>query len=238
MEKLETTNYLVAYIDLLGTSALIKQDKDNDALNLIHSVYEELLHSTAFAMQHIINNLQVKIFSDNIILAVPADALTFDNANLFIAFNHFVTIVSVVQRYFLEKNILVRGGIACGSLYFDNIMVWGEALLSTYNLESKVADYPRIVVEKTLGEHLLHNGGFIEASFELRAKAYQLKKDFDGMYFIDYMNFPNDTDVMKLRLYSLTNTEEKIKKEKDEKILKKYYWHKNYLTSISSTNNT
>ncbi len=48
----------------------------------------------------------------------------------------------------LEEGGLVRGGVAKARLYHDDKLVFGEGLVRAYHLESQVARYPRIVVER------------------------------------------------------------------------------------------
>ena len=43
---------------------------------------------------------------------------------------------------------MLRGGVAIGQLYIDEVMVWGKALLTAYELEDKVANYPRVIIDE------------------------------------------------------------------------------------------
>src|ERR1700733_13004521 len=48
----------------------------------------------------------------------------------------------------LEQGYFVRGAICRGKLYHDERMVFGEALVKAYTLESEIARYPRVMVTK------------------------------------------------------------------------------------------
>lgn len=52
---------------------------------------------------------------------------------------------------------LLRGGISIGQLFIDDVMVWGEALLNAYYLEDKVANYPRIIIDKNIVSEIIQN---------------------------------------------------------------------------------
>lgn len=65
-----------------------------------------------------------------------------------------------------------------GDFYIDDTVVWGAALLRAYELESKIADYPRIVIDAPLLSELNTTAGLSE---------YVLH-DFDGIPFLNYMS--------------------------------------------------
>jgi hypothetical protein len=46
----------------------------------------------------------------------------------------------------LQEGYFVRGAIVRGRLYHDNAIIFGDALIRAYDLETTVAKYPRIVV--------------------------------------------------------------------------------------------
>lgn len=46
------------------------------------------------------------------------------------------------------KGILFRGAVVIGDLYNDKIIIFGPAMLEAYELESKKAIYPRIIIEE------------------------------------------------------------------------------------------
>lgn len=43
---------------------------------------------------------------------------------------------------------LVRGGITIGDFYIDDMFVWGAALVKAYELEEKIAVYPRVILDE------------------------------------------------------------------------------------------
>src|ERR1700756_3728702 len=74
---------------------------------------------------------------------------------------------------------LIRGGIALGGLYHSSDIVFGEALIDAYRLESKVAVYPRILISPTV----LRRPGFCYVDSRL------FREDQDGHCCFEYI-FP------------------------------------------------
>lgn len=65
----KTSRHCVAYLDILGGKNIICNDEKNEHLNTINMIFEDALReSKIFA-----NEVFVKIFSDNILLALPTD---------------------------------------------------------------------------------------------------------------------------------------------------------------------
>jgi hypothetical protein len=54
----------------------------------------------------------------------------------------------------LSQGFFVRGAIVKGMLYHDDKMVFGEALVRAYQLESRVVRYPRIMIARDVTQDL------------------------------------------------------------------------------------
>jgi hypothetical protein len=50
------------------------------------------------------------------------------------------------------EGYFIRGAIVKGNLFHDDKMVFGDALVSAYNLEQRVVRYPRIMVAQEVAE--------------------------------------------------------------------------------------
>jgi hypothetical protein len=55
----------------------------------------------------------------------------------------------------LRHGYFIRGGIAKGPLYHDDHIVFGDALVHAYRLESQIARYPRVIVPQEVGTSYL-----------------------------------------------------------------------------------
>lgn len=167
--------------------------------------------------------IKTKIFSDNIIMAIPLDSSDdTNNLNLLIAF------VSVSQNYAnVLYSWLVRGGIAVGNLFIDDIFVWGTGLLRAYELESQVAFYPRVVVDENVVT--LFPDSFVGFC-----------RDTDGKYFTNFLSYmeyhasdgsdnivPTIRDSFRTLLSDIKGPSGRY----HEKALQKLQWYKVYINT-------
>ena len=83
----------------------------------------------------------------------------------------------------------LRGGIDIGEFYIDETFVWGEVLLSAYEIESKLARYPRILLSPNVVSIVKTVNDF--SSFLLWYKKL-FTVDLDGRYYVDYFDFEGD----------------------------------------------
>lgn len=224
--QLKTELHIIVYIDLLGVKEIICSDKDNSMLNQIHTCIKECLKLPSIMSLVNIQGCKIKVFSDNIVIAIPSNFYRADDHHPYVALNRMQAAVIFIQRFFLENNLLVRGGVTFGELYIDDVFVWGPALINAYHLENSIALYPRVVIDESIikiANSVIDNGKM--NILEL----YNLKLDFDGIYFFDYLNYPKDQGVKNIITKSLLDIEEKITKETNKRTLQKMHWHKNYL---------
>jgi hypothetical protein len=61
---------------------------------------------------------------------------------------HLIYCLDQLTIRLLAAGFFVRGAIVKGRLFHDDKMVFGEALVRAYRLETKVARYPRIMIER------------------------------------------------------------------------------------------
>ncbi len=181
--KYKTTLATVAFIDVLGSSEAIKNNA-NESLNAIHIAYDETMIEFKKFHSEYMNEPKVDIFSDNIILSNEIIEGKEENAFFSIAF-----FSALLQMNMWVNNLLVRGGISCGNFFSDERMIWGNALVRAYNLESQIAIYPRIIVEQEIAE--------IMKPMTKSEKGKLLCEDFDGIYFVD----PFGTNQKETGLY-------------------------------------
>lgn len=214
----KTEQYIVAFIDVLGVTKRILSSDQNDSLNLMHNLYTFFTETTKQIAFHENKELQFKIFSDNIIIAKKLSDNTLQRIKdikcLLNAASHFQ--IDAVGE---SVGYLVRGGITIGDLFIDNTMVYGKALVDAYGLESKVAVFPRIAIDKKTA---------LEISGYCELRDYVMK-DFDDVYFLNYLSIWQYCGDILQRGF------QKIKKEAsnkiDERILQKLNWHKNYVNT-------
>ena len=192
-------NRIVAFIDILGFKELLdktvdKEDNDveeyinaiNDAYKIIRNVWEldaDVAKPDTLSKQIEKENRKKKkivtIFSDTIVVSFLQSAPS----------EIFFTLIEIkwVIMNLVNKGILCRGALAYGKLIHSDKMIFGPALVEAYISESKAALYPRVIVSHELiqlaGNYSANNHTPEE---EIEYVKDLLKKDTDGMYYIDY----------------------------------------------------
>lgn len=214
----KTDTYMVAYIDLLGVTNKIKAADQQLAMNILHNLYTFSINATHKIQIEENRDIQFKIFSDNIIIAKKISSeieqRKRDIRSLFMCAGHF-------QELAASDSVswLMRGGISIGQLFIDDVMVWGEALLKSYYLEDKVANYPRIIIDKNVVAEIIQDNKLSE----------YIRKDFDNLYFLNFLNDCHFCGEMLMNGFK--NMQKEIGKNIDEKTYQKFCWHMNFVNS-------
>jgi hypothetical protein len=171
---------VVAFIDILGFGAIVQKLGEDSSLHAqIHYALSHIKLLKGYSLQAATaqSKLQVSVFSDSIVISGEADNV------------HGVIWSAIhLQCNLLVSGILVRGGIACGRTVHADDILYGEGMLDAYNLESKAAIYPRIV----LAPKLINK---IKSEY----RDVFLAKDNDGLWFLDPFSMgllPGDADAL------------------------------------------
>ena len=213
----KTEQYIVAYLDILGVTTRIKSlEQEMLSMNKLHNLYTHSIDLTRQIAIEGNKDIKFKIFSDNIIIAkkITPETIKDDIYCLLACVGHFQeTAASDCVGW------LLRGGITIEELFIDDVMVWGKALLRSYELEDKIAIYPRVIIDKK-----------VVALISEEDKSYGfIRYDFDGFAFLNFLH--NCYYVGKM----LMNGFELMKKEAgdnpSDRILQKLMWHKNFVNS-------
>lgn len=113
----------------------------------------------------------------------------------------------------------MRGGISIGQLFIDDVMVWGDALLTSYYLEDKVANYPRIIIDKSVVDEIIQDNKLSE----------YMRKDFDNLYFLNFLNDCHFCGEMLMNGFQIMQRE--ARNNIDDKTYQKFSWHMNFVNS-------
>lgn len=220
-DALKTSKYVVAFIDVLGAKGMIKKDVDG-SLNIVHRAYQR---SIDFFEQHFTKTpFAVHIFSDNIIIGCRVP----NNELLLRCFRAVNIMAAMVQGNFLFNGLLVRGGIAYGDFYKDDIMVWGSALVKAYELESTMAFYPRVIIDPDLVGDL----NLLLEEDKIKESKLWLRADNDGLLYVDYLQEKYIKDYNMVLLSELSAYDRRtIECEVEPKIMQKNIWQLNYVKS-------
>ncbi|MBF4695098.1 hypothetical protein [Fusibacter ferrireducens] len=207
---MEYSERIIVFLDILGFSKIIEESVNNEdvrsnLLKALNEMYEYDLKSKA------IRGRQITTFSDSIVISYSL----LDNV-----LTHVFYEIRNIILLLLEHKLICRGGISKGLLYHDDKVVFGPALNEAYSLESKVANYPRVIISDDDFNILNKKSDSILEYF---------KRDNDGYRYINLFDFVfNDKgELGYISKYIIDVYTELIKKNiqnENESIRQKYVW--------------
>lgn len=205
----KTSNHIIAYLDILGTKDMICNDDNFDFLNHLNMFMEDAIEESGGGIFPKKEKIFVKIFSDNILLAIELKENDEQRENkIAILFNTVANIYNEILRY----GYLMRGAIVEGEFFHNEIIVYGKGLVEAVRLE-KEAKYPRIIVKTKVNE---------------ANNWHYLMKDSNGEAFLNIFYLCDNMDDVTFKL----NLLELLKKHKNNKEIKeKIMWMINYFNS-------
>ena len=210
---MEYKNKIVCFIDILGFREMVEENI-SDPLN-IYSILSKI--STEITDWHgapISSNLDLVItqFSDSIVFSfVPS-------MHYFMQFSFF----KGLSIKMVMDGVVLRGGITYGKIFHNSDFVFGPAMNKAYELEHKVAVFPRIVIDQSALDLKNEDGKTVtDFSGQVLFKTKAL-----GYSFIDYINnvFAYTDEIeyyRKLRVIIIKGLETKCSRVKE-----KYEWMK------------
>jgi len=243
-------NRIVAFVDMLGTSDRVLADSTGKFTNAVHKVVSAMSgkHSTIWLMvPHVGTGKAIPIqfdrpferadrmttLSDGIVMSFPAieRANELAKGSKSLPILRCLEAVFWLQRGFLSVGLRTRGGICRGRLVHTNNFVYGEGMVRAYRLESRVAVFPRTVIDQDVVDTLLSEAIPKIILFENRI-AHMVRVDQDGRYFVDYLGYDPIQGGASLsdRMRDIyEQTVEDLKSASDPKILEKLQWLKRYI---------
>ena len=143
----KTSQYCVAYLDMLGAKNIIYNDDKNKHLNIINMIYGDARDEGKMFSSESEPSIFVKIFSDNILLAVNTN-----DGNRKQNIERIIGRVNNIIHEVADYGYLMRGAITEGDFFHNDIIVYGKALIEAVKMEEKDAIYPRVIVKKEIAE--------------------------------------------------------------------------------------
>lgn len=210
---MKSEDRIIAFIDILGFKELIEcAEKTNDYTKLSNLIKES---TESFKTLNTSNDFQFTQFSDSFVLSCRS--FNMNDSMLFMIY------LQDLINLFLSENILLRGGLTVGKLVHTENVLMGPAMNRAYELESKFATYPRVIIEKDLFDYW--ETRLYEYNVE---NMFEVSEDDDGFYFIDYINksnLPSKLDILLNKSYELLNSNNPNLIEKGVWLIKKLENH-------------
>jgi hypothetical protein len=177
---------IICFIDILGFREHVRQSTEPTSPGggmcpqALLTALEEMRNSFNGYQDELPAGITRTQFSDSIVVSFPIDQKS----------GVFYTLSDVLhlQMILATNGFLCRGSVVRGMVIHTAEVLVGPGLIHAHDLESKVAIYPRIIVESPVVEagtaaHAAHHS----AAHEEQYIKEMLKRDFDGQHYIDYI---------------------------------------------------
>jgi hypothetical protein len=183
-------------------------------------------------------------FSDAIMLQCPlaSDGGNFPIRGIYDALQKCASMMLVS----LAAGHPIRGGLDVGTGLLDGGELFGAATVKAYLLESKCAEYPRLVVGDTLVKRLLQSqesdaGGLrgqVERQVAARLLSVLKRDDYDQRWIVDYAgpafrkamaSVPGLGGVLNSALAFAVKSRDEFERRGDQKLLRRYQALVSYL---------
>ena len=190
---------VVAFVDILGFREIFarrargEDDEVNEKFYLeLKNVFEGVFWPEQVRRDFLesqfeddgVEPVEATYFSDNIVISISRAA---SGAEM-----RIIRRCRNVYLGLLENGFPARGGVAYGVTHHKESMVFGEGIMRAYDLESKLANYPRIIVERAIRRELMkHRHGSSEP--------FPLLEGWSGLPYIDMFGGLGGDDIERLR---------------------------------------
>jgi hypothetical protein len=180
------TKSIVSYFDILGFRKIVRDSHDPE------QVARKLRALARFSSP---DNIMVETFgntftnfSDLILRTVPIrhdPKVKGDEGLLYWE----LLDLAYIQTDLIGQKVLIRGSVTVGDIFVEDRTIFGPALIRAYELEAQVAIAPRVIIDPVvfglLDIYPALRGH--EPEQEMQYLCRVLKKDTDGVWFIDYL---------------------------------------------------
>ena len=177
----------VLFVDLLGVSAMNRSRSVArhlvDLERAVTGTYRDFLSQDS--------PWPAAFFSDTLVLAAPVEEHGGEEA----AIGGLVLQAAWLQLELVSAGFFVRGGLSLGRMHLRDGLVFGPALVEAYELESRRAVHPRVILSVGVDKSQRADLGFHDEPSR-SPQAALLLCDGDGHTFINYLGLlfvgPND----------------------------------------------
>jgi hypothetical protein len=133
---------VVAFYDFLGwRSKIAEAGTDPEKIGRLRRMILRHTRSLGGQQQYAAPEVRFSSFSDNVVVSQPVSPSTV---------SHLLGTLGAFQLVSAADGFFVRGGVTVGWIHHDNTSVFGPALNRAYELESTVANFPRIVADQNV----------------------------------------------------------------------------------------
>ncbi len=211
--EIEYRTALVSFFDILGFREIVRDEPPKKIASDVR-----LFQGTGQIGADIAKAFEGRSFqfSDSIVRMMPLDSQANIEHPGGLLFQELYTIALACVEM-ANRGVAVRGALTVGEAYFSESMMFGPAMVRAYELESKLAVYPRVVVDpeviETFKREPLLKKDSRSVSDEAKFLQRFLRRDEDGLWFIDFLfALRDDLDSPEAFLGLLANNRTHIEK--------------------------
>lgn len=220
---------VVCFVDILGYKDLVKSTSNGEAIqDLLDRLHNALRLSHENVDPRRSDDTLLKLqdkdfyafssFTDNIVIGHPI------HCDGEIELGRIFNDLSYFQMFMTKEGFFVRGAIAIGDLYMDDITVFGSGLIEAYEAETNLAINPRIMLATSAKEAV---NRLFEHSGHGSLNRYLLR-DCDEQYYLNYLDslvaengrfYESELTAHKTRI-----EENLVLRKSHPRVWAKYFW--------------
>jgi hypothetical protein len=219
---------LVAFLDILGWSDLIRRSATDDvvlaqmALSMTAIKKMEALARQQFT--GVSSSWQVSQFSDTLVVSTAAQPLS----AIILAFY-----LGTVCQTMLENGHYVRGAIVRGKVFHRESVLYGPALLEAYRIETEVAKYPRIVLTPQAMSLMQRSTEPLADLLETGGQHPFFAVDADGLHYLDFLcHLGRESTIHQARAWV---EQQRDRDRENLNLYAKHSWMLSYLDRVGPT---
>lgn len=207
----------VLFLDLLGVRAMTQGSEQDVQKRLV--ALDDVVGETVRQYVGPDARFPATFFSDTLVVATPAHDDPADAVRL------MIRDAAQLQQALTARGFFVRGGLSLGLFSVGDGLIFGPALVEAYELESRHAIHPRIVLSK-------------EAE-AVAPRDARLMRDGDGHVFVNYLDRLLDlvdSPDADLEAHAEQVTRRLLDHRGDRRIWEKYRWAAEYHNAFLADN--
>lgn len=241
---------LVIFIDVLGS----QNRNDFDILYHINSIFHDQLEKNQQQDKlYTAYERHIYTFSDcSYIIYDFKDGIDESRKNIQRLMNIALYNTQTLIQQFLSNKFICRGGVAYDDVYYEKTrsLFFGPAVNAAYQLESRTAKYPRIIVDDFVAKQVIsYNQQLLkdQPSEKIREEIKSINgdiilQDSDKYYYLNYLcSVKQGHDycqgqkllqvLRELIKNEIENQQSNSNKVEAQKIIEKYQWLSNYVAN-------
>ncbi|EEX15467.1 conserved hypothetical protein [Citreicella sp. SE45] len=222
---------LILFLDFLGFREIVAETTDDpSALGQLIAGLDAIRR---IAEDGSVESERVTQFSDSLVVSYRVDEMS---GVFWILHAMAMTVVELVGRGYL-----LRGAVTIGDLLHDDHHVVGPAMVAAYEMESRRAIMPRVIIDPAVLDIAReHRGELHTPDDEEEYVQSFITLDDDGEHYFDYVSWRSVVEIVGTNddsygayLIEISRLLERGLQHSDVGVLRKYLWlYRHYLASI------